>query len=242
MKSQWFPAVICSLVLAGCASNDTYRRADFAGDKVYKKGPFLPQLNENEVLGLSGAEKISDEEIQRVLDESRLVRLKPGSNVLLVQSGVPHPDAAMVRELSREFTVIPYTGVPSELRPGEDGAALAKSLRLAAAHNHAESILVYWGNLEMKRNEMPTSIVSWVPVVDFTVPDEIQKVRMYLKVALIDVRTGSWATFRTEAVEDEALTTRYARERDQKWSLDRTKKRLYESAAKKIAAGFMASR
>ena len=230
-------------IAAGCGTNKSYKSADFGGDKIYTKpGSSSPQLRENEVLGLNDGQEISDEEIRRVLDESRTVRVPRGSRILLAQSGVPAPDRAMVEELSRDFVVVPHTGVPSEVTAAAGGAPAGKALRLAAAHSNAETILVYWGNLEMKRNDLPTSIVSWVPVIDFAVPDEHQKVRMSLKVALVDVRTGNWATFRTEAIEEDSLTTRYAREREHKWPLERTKQRLYQIAVKKLAEGYMAAR
>jgi hypothetical protein len=239
MKKLIVVVGIGCLALAGCASQNNFRAADFSGDKIYKKGASAgPQLRENEVLGLQNGGEVSDADIRRVLDETRSLHVKSGSKLLLVQSGAAHPDNAMVQELSRHFIVVPHTGVPSELN--QDDGALSKTLRLAAAHGHAETILVYWGNLEMKRNDLPTSLVSWVPVIDFAVPDEHQHVRMFLKVALIDVRTGQWATFRTEAIEEEALTTRYAREREKRWSLDRTKQRLYEIAVRKLADGYVA--
>lgn len=225
---------------AGCSTQNQYRSADFTGDKVYHKGAATaPQLTENEVLGLHPGKNTSDADIRRILDEGRTFHIQSGSRVLLVQSGSAYPDNAMVRELEHHFTVLPHTGVPRELR--ENNSDVAKALRLAAAHSKAETILVYWGNLELKRNDLPTSIVSWVPVVDFAVPDEYQKVRMHLKVALIDVRSGHWATFRTEAIEEEGLTTRYGRERQPGWQLERSKQRLYQAAVKKLADGYLAS-
>lgn len=238
MKAKLIGLAVAGVFFTGCTTNVAYRSADFSGDKAYKKNsPVGPQLKENEVLGLRATEKLSDEEIQRVLDETRALRVKSGSTILLVQSGVDHPDKAMVEELSNHFTVVPHTGIPSEIR--SDGDDISKALRLAAAQSKAEAILVYWGKLELKRDDLPTSIVSWVPVIDFTVPDEYQKVRMHLKLALIDVRTGNWATFRTEPIESESLTTRYAREHEPKWPLESVKRRLYETSVRKLVGGYV---
>jgi hypothetical protein len=193
-----FASTCLFLLLIGCGTQGNYRSTDFSGDRVYKKGSEpSPQLSENEVLDLKPSDSVTDEDIRRILDQTRSFQLKSGSRLLLVQSGAIHPDKAMVEELSPHFTVVPHTGVPSDLRQEDFESAVSKALRLAAAHSNAETILVYWGHLEMKRNDLVTSIVSWVPVIDFTVPDEYQKVRMFLKVALIDVRTGQWATFQT---------------------------------------------
>lgn len=224
--------------VCGCTSNHDFKAADFSG-KVYKKGGPGPQLKENEVLGLNPSGKVTDEDIRRILDETRTLQIRAGGSLMLVQSGARHPDAAMVEQLAQHFIVVPYTGVPSELSSEENSESISKALRLAAAHSKADTILVFWGTLEMKRNDLPTGIVSWVPVVDFVVPDEYQKTRMYLKVALIDVRSGQWATFRTEPIEEEGLTTRYAREHDQKWPLHSLRERLYQASVRKLMDGYV---
>jgi len=232
-------SVAFAIFLTACQTNSGYKTADFSSEKMYKKNAHTAQLRENEVLGIKTDENLSDSDIKRVLDETAALKIKPGSSLLLVQSGVTAPDKEMVAELSHFFTVIPYTGIPSEISSSDSDVALSKALRLAAAQSKAENILVYWGNLEMKRDDLPTSIVSWVPVVDFMVPDEYQKLRMSLKVAVIDVRTGNWARFRTEPVEGDMVTTRYAREHNMHWPYESFKQRLYASASQKLRSGYM---
>ena len=241
MKRELIALAGAALLLTGCETNVNYRAADFSGDKVYKKGAASPQLKENEVLGLRNTRRVDDDDISRILDEASALKIKEGSRILLVQSGAAHPDKDMIDELSKRFVVIPHTGIPNEVRTNPDDD-VSKSLRLAAAHSKAETLMVYWGNLEIKRDDLPTSLVSWVPIVDFSVPDEYQRVRMHLKVALVDVRTGSWATFRTEPVESEALTTRFAREHEQKWPLQNTKQRLYKNSVQKLVDGYVMAR
>ena len=241
MKRELIALAGAAFLLTGCETNVNYRAADFSGDKVYKKVPARPQLKENEVLGLRNTRHVGDDDISRILDEASALKIKEGSRILLVQSGAAHPDKEMIDELSKRFVVIPYTGIPNEVRtnPEDD---VSKALRLAAAHSKAETLIVYWGNLEMKRDDLPTSLVSWVPIVDFSVPDEYQRVRMHLKVALVDVRTGNWATFRSDPVESDALTTRFAREHDQKWPLQHTKQRLYKKSVQKLVDGYVMAR
>ena len=65
---------------------------------------------------------------------------------------------------------------------------------------------------------------------------------MYLKVALIDVRTGQWATFRTEPIEDQTLTTRYAREKAPNWPLRGIKERAYQACVRKLLDGYVLAR
>jgi hypothetical protein len=224
-------------LFAGCGTNKEYRSADLSSEHAYKKGKTSPQLKENEVLDIHGG-KASDKDIEKILDDTRSFAVKEYSNILLVQSGSSHPDREMVEQLSKHFTVIPYTGVPKDLREEADDD-VSKALRLAAAHAKAETIVVYWGTLEMKRDELATGIVSWVPVVDFMVPDEYQKARMHVKTALIDVRTGQWATFRTEPIEEQTLTTRYAREKEPNWPLRGMKERAYQACARKLLDGYV---
>jgi hypothetical protein len=226
-------------VFAGCSTNKEYRSADLSSEHAYKKGKTSPQLKENEVLAINGG-NASDKDIEKILDGTRSFALKEYSNILLVQSGSSHPDHEMVEQLSKHFTVIPYTGVPKDLRDEADD--VSKALRLAAAHARAEAIVVYWGTIEMKRDELATGIVSWVPVVDFMVPDEYQKARMNVKVALIDVRTGQWATFRTEPIEEKSLTTRYSREKEPNWALSGMKGRAYQACASKLLDGYVLAR
>jgi hypothetical protein len=242
MKYAFFVGFIAAVVLTGCEGPSSgYRSADFSGNKTYNKHHGTgPQLSEVEVLGIKGSAAVTDADIEKILHETRTFKVPENSSLLVVQSGSPHPDSLMVDELSRHFRVVPHTGVPSEVLNSDEGADLSKTLRLAAAHSTADTVLVYWGNLELKRNDLPTGIVSWVPVVDFMVPDEYQKVRMSLKIALLDVRTGNWTTFRTEPIEEDLVSTRYAREHNANWPLNIVKKKLYESAVRELVRGYLA--
>lgn len=236
-----FGAAIALFVWCGChvSSNVDFKGADF-NEKPYKKHESKAQLNELEVLSLQNKGEVTEEEIRKTLDEKRSFRLKERSTVLLVQSGSSFPDRPMLEALSRHFHVTPYTGIPSEVLPNNsEGSTLGKSLRLAAAQANAETILVYWGNLEMKRDEMPTHIITWVPVVDVVLPDEYQTLRIRLKVALIDVRSGNWTIFRAEPFEEKALSTRYAREHTDSGPVASLKKKTYEAAVRELMKGYV---
>jgi hypothetical protein len=239
MKMSFALGALALGLFIGCGTNREYRSADLSSEHAYKKGKTTAQLKENEILGVN-RNNASDEDIEKILDGTRSFAVKEYSNILLVQSGSSHPDREMVDQLSKHFTIIPYTGVPKDLR--EEADDLSKALRLAAAHASAETIVVYWGTLEMKRDGLATGIVSWVPVVDFMVPDEYQKARMHVKVALIDVRKGQWATFRTEPIEEQTLTTRYAREKEPNWPLSGMKARAYQACARKLLDGYVLAR
>src|SRR5687768_2746936 len=129
MKMILSALAAAATLLTGCESNVNYRAADFSGDKVYaKKRGTTPQLRENEVLGLRATRAVKDSDIGRILDEANTLQLKEGSTILLVQSGVASPDKEMIDELSKRFVVVPHTGIPAEIKSGND-EDVSKALR-----------------------------------------------------------------------------------------------------------------
>ena len=178
--------VACAL-LAGCVStrsisNSGYRERGTAGhaspagrsDAIFA---YRGELSEFDLLGVARDQSAFEEDIQRALDKARPIRLKPHSTILLIQSDAMFPDGPMAAELSKHFTVVPFSGRPSARDSfGSldtlDSAALSRSLRLAAARAGAETILCYWGILESAQEKMAAKAVSWVPLVTWFVPDE----------------------------------------------------------------------
>lgn len=226
-------------LLTGCISGrKEYKSADFTGEKLYtKSGATGPQLIENEVLGLQ--EKApSDQQIASILEATRDFSVKPQGGLLLVQSGSSFPDGKMQEELAKDFRVIAHSGLAREIR-SDESIPLASALRMAAARAGAETILVYWGNLEMRRQELGTDLVSWLPVLDITVPDEYHKLRLSLRVALVDVRTGKWTTYNVEPFETEALSTRFAREKQEPVPLNNLKTKAYAAAANHLRKNYL---
>jgi len=167
------------------------------------------ELSEFDLLGVTRNQSAFEEDIQQALDKARAIRLKPNSTILLIQSGAVFPDGPMVAELSKHFTVVPFTGRPGDSIGGletGDSAALSRSLRLAAARAGAETILCYWGILESAQERLATKTVSWVPLVTWFVPDERQHLRVRLKLALVDVRTGDWSVLSPPPFDSRALS------------------------------------
>src|SRR5262245_20057551 len=76
--------------------------------------PTTRELSEFDVLGLEQRAPVSEEEIAAAVAQAHHVALKPGSSVLLVQSGASYPDGPMVSELSKNFRVIPFSGVVND--------------------------------------------------------------------------------------------------------------------------------
>ena len=88
--------------------------------------------------------------------------------------------------------------------------------------------------LECARQSLDSKAVSLVPIAGSLVPDEHQHMRIRLKVAIVDVRTGNWTMFSPEAFEDKALSARLGRERSDQAQVNKLKQQAYASAAQDL--------
>ncbi|HWY75083.1 MAG TPA: hypothetical protein VN281_05670 [Verrucomicrobiae bacterium] len=246
------------------------------------------ELSELDVLGLELGQGISEEEIARASDHPQHVSLKPGSSVLLVQSGAMYPDGPMVDALNGHFNVVPFTGVATETKtelrpalnhwpyyrtgnvallaePGKPAAfvpllrereseatpspkpqqpakqSYSRLLRLAAARGGADTILCYWGILESENERLATKTVSWMPFMGWVVPDEREHLRIRVKMAVIDVRTGAWTMLTPEPFEDKALSASARRAAVDQKHVESLKARAYAAAAKDLIGKYAKS-
>jgi hypothetical protein len=194
-------------------------------------------------LGIARGELASDAEIQKALERAKGVKVREGASILLIQSGALFPDGGMVTELSKHFNVVPFSGVPNGRRLStgaweartSDPEGYSRSLRLAAARGGTEYIVCYWGVLESESDHLPTKTVSWVPVVHWIMPDENQHMRIRVKVAVVDVRSGNWSVFSTKPFEDARLSTGGRRAAVDQGQVERLKKVAYEASAAQLA-------
>jgi hypothetical protein len=246
------------LVLCGCAER-SISDSGYAGDGrgYYGNGnrgnPFYKgELTEFDLLGIDVSQPASDEEIAQQLAQHNRIGLRRGGAMMALQSGALMPDDQMVAALGRYFSVVPFTGVPLVSHEAPSYAAngvspritderitnYARALRLAAAKSGAEVIFCYWGVLDSAVEREPTKVVSWVPLVGAVIPDETQLMRIRLKVALIDVRTGHWSMFAPEAFVDSALSASLIRaQRDQK-QVAALKEKAYKAAVEAFVARY----
>ena len=251
----YYIALIACALLAGCTTwNRSISHTTYPGNEAGRppalnlrgQGPesafdYRGELSEYDVLGISRGEVTSENEIRRTLARSGRVWLRPDSGILLIQSGAVFPDGAMVEELTKRFRVIPFSGVPNIRRTPSgdrtesfDPESFAKSLRLTAARGGAEVIVCYWGVLESASEHLVTKTVSWVPVVNWMVPDEKQRMRIRLKIALIDVATGDWTVLTPPALEDARLSTSPRREVVDQKQVERLKHKAYAAGASEL--------
>jgi hypothetical protein len=230
------------VVLFGCEtrsiSNSGYGAGRSSANPFYRG-----ELTEFDVLGIDLDKPVSEVEIGRELDRHQGVPLRKGDTLLLLQSGAPIPDDPMLRAFSEYFTVTPFSGVPaSGVRtasaiPSGDAqirSTYASMLRLAAARGGAGTIVCYWGLLESGVENHVTKAISWVPIVGAAIPDQSQRMRIRLKVAVIDVRTGNWSMFAPEAYSDTALSAQLNRGASDQEQVALLKDQAYKAAAEQL--------
>jgi len=247
------------LVLCACETR-SISNSGYAGDgardgygHASRGNPFYQgEINEFDVLGIDVSQPASDEEIARQLADHNKVGLRRGGAMMAIQSGALLPDAQMVAALDRYFAVVPFTGVPlvrhdasydrnagtSAKQTDERITNYARALRMAAAKSGAEAIFCYWGVLDSAVEHEPTKVVSWVPLVGAVIPDETQLMRIRLKVALIDVRTGHWSMFAPEAFVDSALSASLIRAESDQKQVELLKAKAYNAAVEAFVARY----
>jgi hypothetical protein len=221
-----------------------------SGGSPFYKG----ELTEFDVLGIDVGRATSDEEIAQQLDKRQKVQLRKGGVMMVIQSGALIPDNEMVKALDRDFNVVPFAGVPL-VRPDQAGnhtvasntspkvtderiTNYARALRLAAAKSGADVIVCYWGLLESASEREVTSGVSWVPIIGSSIPDQSQAMRIRLKVAVIDVRSGQWSKFSPEAYTDTAFSAERNRAASDQREIQLLKTQAYKAAVEAFIARY----
>ncbi len=244
--------IFCCVMIAGCTryvrpiSNAAYAESPKPGmycrpERAPSATQYQGELSEFDVLGITRGQSASENEIRRALEQAKSVKLQPSSSILLIQSGAAFPDGPMMEELGKHFRVVPFSGVPgnvataSRLDYGSGSAeSYAKSLRLAAARGGNDCIICYWGILESENEKFPTKTISWVPGVNWVLPDEKEHMRIKLKFAVIDVASGSWTIFSPKEFE-QARSSRSPRRAvvDQKM-VEALKKEAYQAGVNEL--------
>lgn len=226
--------LIAAVLMSGCKTR-SISNSGYSGGGGYHYGrgghPFYRgELNEFDLLGVERSEAITDEQIGRALDASGRVTLRKGSSVLLIQSGAMQPDKPMSDAMEKHFVVVPFSGQPG----GTNAAGYSRALRLAAAQAGCETIVCFWGILESATKGNEAKAVSWLPVVGGLLPDEAQHMRIRLKLALVDVRTGRWAMCSSGAFDDKTHSNSVGRGASDQRQVERLKQLAYAAAAEDL--------
>ena len=223
-----------TVLLSGCVKRSISSSGYHGGGGYYYCGnsdPFYRgELNEFDLLGVERGDAITDEQIGKALDASGRVTLRKGSSVLLIQSGALQPDKPMSDAMEKHFVVVPFSGQPG----ATNSTGYARAVRLAAAQAGCETIVCYWGALESASKGNEAKTISWVPVAGWLLPDEAQQMRLRLKVALVDVRSGRWAMCASQSFDDLAHSARFNREASDQKQVEKLKQLAYTSAAEDV--------
>ena len=228
------------LTLVGCGTrsiSDSGFHADSDRGYGQRSSPFYKgELNEFDVLGIDVKLGVTEEDIQKALSARTRVTLAKGSTLMLIQSGALVPDEEMVRGLERYYNVRVFSGVPAD-GAGSAGS-YARSLRLAAAKGGADALVVYWGLLETGREDLATKAVSWLPFVGGSITDETKRMRIRIKVAVVDVRSGQWDVFSPEPFDDTGSSGRYTRQAADQAQVATLKTNAYKAATEDVVKRF----
>lgn len=209
-----WPLAVLLLSLAGCGTrsiSDSGYQGGYWGDRSDVNRLYRGELSEFDVLGIDRGQAIAEADIQASLGARKRLGIARGASIMLIQSGAMFPDEPMVRALAARYEVGQFSGIPEE-RPQTASttpaapAPYAAALRLAAARGGYDKIIAYWGVLETAREVIGTKVVSWVPILGNFIPDESQRMRIRLKFAIIDVKTGQWDLYVPEPMEDDTIS------------------------------------
>lgn len=257
-KSTVCLLILASALMAGCAKSErsishsgyVQQGSYFGGDtREAVSDPafeYKGELSENDVLGIARSEFTSEADIRRALEAAKPVKLQQGTSILLIQSGSLFPDSEMVTQLGKHYRVVPFSGVPTVRRLGSgalqtenpDPEMYSKTLRLTAARGGTDFIICYWGMLESESDRLPTKAVSWLPIVNWFTPDEKQHMRIQLKVALVDVRSGNWSVFSPKPFADSRITTSPRKGAVDQKQVELLKKLAYEASVNELVQSY----
>lgn len=229
---------VLSFALAGCTVRSISDSGYGDTGPRHASGLYRGELSEFDVLGIERGRAIAEEEIRGAIDSRLAMVVKRGASVMLIQSGALIPDDVMVTALRHHYRIGVFSGIPPQVVQSAAGVhrpeTYARSLRLAAARGGYEKIVVYWGLLETAQENLVTKTVSWVPVAGWVIPDQRQRMRIRLKVAVVDVRSGQWEMFSPDAFEDEAYAGIITRRGSDQAQVALLKDRAYSSAAEEL--------
>ncbi len=233
-------AVVITALVAGCGTRSISNSGYYAdSDRGYAQRNntfYKGELNEFDVLGIDPKSPITEADIQKSLGEKSRITVLRGSSIMLIQSGAMIPDDDMVKGMEKYYNVAVFTGVPYE--SGTPGNAYAKALRLAAAKGGYDRLMVYWGVLETGQENLATKVISWFPIIGGAIPDQTQRMRIRMKVAIVDVKSGQWDMFSPPPFEDNDISGRYSRVSSDQGQVAILKSKAYSATVDDVVRRF----
>jgi hypothetical protein len=242
MRKFTLLTLLIPIVLSGCATPKSITNSEYYPGGYNDQGRDNPlykgELSEFDVLGIDQGKEITEQDIAAAASgKKERLSLRKDEPLLLIQSGAMIPEQEMTESMGKYFSVSVFTGVPVQGKNAD--ASYAKALRLAAAKAGIDKILVYWGMLETETKDLATKNVSWVPIVGWAIPDQTQVIRIRLKVALVDVKSGQWEIFVPKVFEDTAYSASLNREQSDQLQVAQLKSKVYQAAVESIIARYL---
>jgi hypothetical protein len=93
--------------------------------------------------------------------------------------------------------------------------------------------------LETETTDLATKNVSWVPIVGWAIPDQTRVIRIRIKFALVDVRSGQWDVFVPQVFEDTAYSASLEREHSDHQQVAQLKNKVYQAAVESFIARYL---
>lgn len=224
------------LAISGCQTR-SISDSGYKGDYYSAERQNTKELSEFDILGIDPKVSTTQNEIEQALATKHAIILPKGSSIMLIQSGADIPDDAMVRAIEQYYDPMPFSG-DLNWKLGKDQKSNAAVLRLAAARGGCEKIVVYWGTLETAGKGLGTKGVSWIPILGGAIPDKAQEMRIRLKAAVVDVKTGQWDLFALEPFEDKAISAKHTRESSDQNQVAELKMKGYKALAKTLSTRY----
>jgi hypothetical protein len=226
--------VLALLILATACATRSISDSGYPGDRASGNRYYRGELSELDVLGVSAEGEVTEEAIRQAAVNKPVVKVPRGGALVVIQSGAIAPDSVMLDELSKNFRVVPFSGIPDK----EADRTYSRRLRLTAARGGYTHILCYWGTLETAQEDKATKAISWIPIAGSFVPDESQKMRIRLRGALIDVASGQWTMIAPDPVEDSALSSSLTRSKSDQKQVELLKQKGYSTLASELVRYF----
>lgn len=221
-------------MLAGCSttsiSNSGYKKKPSAKWNHSQTIEVDNELNELAVLGITPDFKRLKPDLAELLKTSLPIRVPSGSRILAIQSGTDYPDSKMLSSMSEYWDVSTLSG--NRRNYSQDN--LNELLRYTAARGGNEFLIVYWGVIETAQKNLQTKSVSWLPLVGWSLPDKKTQMRVLIKFAVIDVRSGQWKTLQSTPAHSDFLSTIMNRNGKNRLAEIKIKEEVYSMAAKEL--------
>jgi hypothetical protein len=193
---------------------------------IYPDGPMVTQLSKHfRVVPFTG-----------VAEENKIAAVIP------IRDQTTR-NVAVITDPDKPVTIVPMSTLAKERYRTEsapkEAPSYSRTLRLAAARAGASTVICYWGILESGNESLPTKTVSWLPIVNWVMPDERQHMRIRLKIAMVDVASGSWSVFSAEPLESKSWSISPRREVADQKQVEAIKQKAYELAAQGLVKAYI---